>query len=204
MATRATAAARSQRDGTVPIGPGHSTASPGGRRPASPEARAEHLVSRYADLILRVSFTYLRSTHDAEDICQEVLLKLIRRDRPFESAEHERAWVIRVTANACRDRIRSDARHQVVNIDGVPEPEAPDAPSASEILRRDTRVLDAVMRLPLRYRQAIYLHYYENYPIREIARTLDASEAACAQLLSRGRAMLRTMLEGDDHELDLR
>ena len=69
--------------------------------------RARELVDRYADTILRLSYTYLKNTHDAQDICQDVLVKLLTEPRTFESPDHERAWVLRVTANACKDLLKS-------------------------------------------------------------------------------------------------
>lgn len=71
----------------------------------------ERLVERYADLVLRLSYTYLKSTHDAEDICQNVFLKLLIGRYAFESPEHEKAWIIRASANACKDLLRS-SRHR--------------------------------------------------------------------------------------------
>ena len=145
--------------------------------------RAERLVNTYADLILRVAYTYLGSRADAEDVCQETLLRLLRRREPFESAEHERAWVVRVTANLCRDLLRRRASHLTVALDEVSEP-ASDEPA--DDFESTARVLRAVMCLPLAYREAIFLHYYENYSIREIARACDCSEDAAAARLSRG------------------
>ena len=83
--------------------------------------RAERLVNTYVDLILRVAYTYLGSRADAEDVCQEVLLRLLRRREPFESAEHERAWVVRVTANLCRDLLRRRASHLTVALSAAGE-----------------------------------------------------------------------------------
>lgn len=111
--------------------------------------RAERLVNTYADLILRVAYTYLGSRADAEDVCQEVLLRLLRRREPFESAEHERAWVVCVTANLCRDLLRRRASHLTIALDEVSEP-ASDEPA--DELASTARVLRAVMRLPLAYR----------------------------------------------------
>lgn len=165
--------------------------------------RAERLVDAYADLILRVSFTYLGSEADAQDVCQEVLLKLLRRSEPFESAEHERAWVVRVTANHCRDLLRRRAAHPVIALDVVPEPVAPESDDA-RARARALQVLRAVMRLPLAYREAIFLRYYENLSLREIAQACGCSEDAAAARLSRGRAKLKTLLKEvgyDDEDL---
>lgn len=152
---------------------------------------AERLVRTYADLILRLAYTYLKSTHDAEDICQNVFLKLLTGGYTFDSAEHEKAWVIRATANACKDSLRA-AHRRCVGLEAVAEAAAPEAP--------DSAVLDAVMALPQKYREAVYLHYYEGYSVREIAKLLGRSEAAVSAHLSRGRKSLRTTLGGDLYE----
>ena len=152
------------------------------------EVEAERLVGAYADLILRLSYTYLKSTHDAEDICQTVLLKLMGARARFEGPEHERAWVVRTTANACKDVLRSGHRRRTVGLEAAPDAAAPEEP--------ESEVVDAVMALPCKYREAIYLHYYEGYSIREIAELTGRSESAVSAHLSRGRGKLRTMLEG--------
>lgn len=152
---------------------------------------AERLVRTYSDLILRLAYTYLKSTHDAEDICQNVFLKLLTGGYTFDSAEHEKAWVIRTTANACKDSLRA-AHRRYVGLEAVAEAAAPEAP--------DSAVLDAVMALPQKYREAVYLHYYEGYSVREIAKLLGRSEAAVSAHLSRGRKSLRTTLGGDLYE----
>lgn len=170
-----------------------------------PDPNPERLVHTYANLILRLSYTYLKSTQDAEDICQDVLMKRLKRAEPFENLEHERAWIIRVTSNACKDLLRrADRKLEVVNLDDIPEPAAPQEHAPSFGPGRPSRVTAAVMSLPVAYREAIYLHYYEGYAIKEIARVTGKSESAIAQHLSRGRAKLRAslgdMMEGDFDE----
>ena len=161
--------------------------------------RAERLVRDYADLALRVAYTYLGSRADAEDACQEALVRLLSREEPFESAEHERAWVVRVTANLCRDALRRRGAHPIVALDEVAEPAARDEGDP----RATTEgVLRAVMRLPLIYREAIFLRYYEGYSVREIARACGCGEDAAAARLSRGRARLRELLKGADFDED--
>lgn len=149
--------------------------------------QAERLVETYSDLILRLSYTYLKSTQDGEDICQTVLLKLLTGDEKFDSPEHEKAWVIRTAINACKDELRA-FRRRAVPLDGVAEAAAPEPPRSE--------VLDAVMELPGKYREAIYLFYYEGYSVKEIAALTGRSEAAVSAHLSRGRKKLRTMLGG--------
>ena len=162
-----------------------------------PDRDPERLVRDYADLVLRVCYTYLRSTADAEDICQDTLLKLLLREEPFRDPGHERAWVIRVAANACKNLLRDRGAHPAAPLDAVPEPAATQTPDEGELRRRDDRVLAAVMALPLPQREAIYLHYYEGYPTREVARIVGATDAAVRQRLSRARASLRDDLKGD-------
>ncbi|MCR8907420.1 sigma-70 family RNA polymerase sigma factor [Thermophilibacter sp. ET337] len=161
--------------------------------------RAVRLVNDYADLILRLSYTYLGSKADAEDVCQEVLLRLLGRAEAFEGPEHERAWVVRVTANRCKDLLRRRASRPTVALDEVAEPAAPETVDARVLL---ALVLRAVMRLPLEYREAIFLRYYENYSVRDIARVCGCSEDAAAARLSRGRAKLKVLLKevGYDEE----
>lgn len=119
-----------------------------------PETEARRLVSAYSNLILRLSFTYLKSTHDAQDICQSVLMKLIERQEAFQDLEHEKAWVVRTTANACKDALRNAYRRTSTPLEAADACHAPEEPEGSA-------VLDAVMELDEKYREAIYLHYYE-------------------------------------------
>ncbi|MBM6756027.1 sigma-70 family RNA polymerase sigma factor [Collinsella tanakaei] len=163
----------------------------------APDRDPERLVRDYADLVLRVCYTYLRSTADAEDVCQDTLVKLICREEPFRDPGHERAWVIRVAANACKNLLRDRGAHPAVGLDDVPEPAATQAPGEDALRRRAERVLGAVMALPLPQREAVYLHYYEGYPTREVARIVGATDATVRQRLSRARASLRDDLKGD-------
>ena len=153
--------------------------------------KAEQLVGKHADMILRLSYTYLKSTHDAKDICQDVLVKLLTREAPFANDEHERAWVVRFTINACKNLLASATRTRTVALDEAAAIPAPDEPSGE--------VWDAVNELPAEQREAVYLHYYEGYRIADIAAFTGKSEAAIAKSLSRARAKLRTMLEGEEY-----
>jgi len=151
-------------------------------------AEAERLVETYSDLILRLSYTYLKSTQDAEDICQTVLMKLLTGEYHFESPGHEKAWIIRTTANACKDELRA-FRRKSVELDKAGAIPAPAAP--------DNTVLEAVQSLPRKYREVIYLYYFEGYSIRETAGLLNRSESAVTAQLDRGRKKLRSILGGD-------
>ena len=75
---------------------------------------AERLVNTYADTILRISYMYLKETHDAEDICQNVFLKLLSKDIHFDNSSHEKAWIIRATINACKDNVNHNFQQSVL------------------------------------------------------------------------------------------
>ena len=170
------------------------------RRDSSEEVQREarRLVDEYGDLTLRLAYTYLGSRQDSEDVSQDVLCKLLCRKEPFNGPEHERAWVIRCTSNACKDLLRSAPRRRNVSLDQVAEvPDATAETNADDVPGEVTR---AVMGLPPTYREVIYLHYYENMSLRQIAEAVGASEGAVAKRLSRARAELRERLEGTNDE----
>ena len=150
------------------------------------EFHARRLVDLYADTILRISYSYLKQTCDAEDICQTVFLKYLTNDCTFDSIDHEKAWIIRTTINACKDYLKSAHFRRTVALDEAAAVAAPPVP--------DTEVLDALKRLPEQYRISLYLFYYEEYSAREIAQVMGKSEANITQYLSRGRRKLRTLL----------
>jgi len=151
------------------------------------EFQAKRLLESYADMILRVSYQYLKQTCDAEDICQNVFLKYLTHDLHFDSIEHEKAWIIRTTINACKDHLKSAFTRRTVSLDAASAIPAPQVP--------DTDILDAIKTLPEHYRISIYLFYYEEYSARQIGEILGKSESTVTQYLSRGRRRLRAYLE---------
>lgn len=154
--------------------------------------QAERLADAYADAILRLSYTYLKNTQDAQDICQTVFVKLLTEPRQFESAEHERAYVLRMAANACKDLLKSPWRRRTCGLETVLEVPAPEAGDGS--------VLEAVNQLPAHYRTVIYLFYYEGYQAAEIGKILGVPTATVHTRLARGRAKLKDILGGADNE----
>lgn len=173
---------------------------------------ARRLVLSYADLIARVAYTYLRSATDAEDVCQEVLMRRMACDKTFESPVHERAWVVRVTINLCKNLLRDTAREHVGGSGEEPDWNAlPDdsLPAVDELAGlgekpdRAALVLVAVQELGVAYREAVFLRYYEGYSVREVAKTLGISEDAAAQRLSRARTVLKKRLKGVYDEQDI-
>jgi RNA polymerase sigma-70 factor (ECF subfamily) len=157
------------------------------------EGDARLALDRHADTVRRICFVHLKNIHDAEDVFQDVFLKYVLHDRPFESDAHEKAWFIRVAINACKDSLRGFFRRKVTPVDSVETLLSESSPADKD--NRD--VLDAVIRLPEKYRTAVYLFYYEGYSAIEIASILKKNENTVYTWLSRARAQLKTDLGGE-------
>ena len=147
---------------------------------------AQRLVESYSDMILRISYSYLKQTYDAEDICQTVFLKYLTLQPEFENLRHEKAWIIRTTVNACKDHLKSSFFRRNVSLDEAKLVAAPEVP--------DSGLLEALKELPENYRVSLYLFYYEDYSAPEIARILGKPRNTVEQYLSRGRRKLRAYL----------
>lgn len=154
------------------------------------EAEANRAIELYADTVRRICMVHLKNESDTEDIFQTVFLKYVLRSAAFESAEHEKAWLIRITINACKDLLKSVFRSRTTSIDAVLEQAAVDKAEHRE-------ALCAVLSLPPKYRDTVYLHYYEGYSAVEIGRLLGKNANTVYTLLSRARILLRQEL-GED------
>ena len=154
--------------------------------------RAEYLAQTYADAILRLSYSYLKNTHDAQDICQDIFLTLLEETRTFDTPDHERAFILRCAINACKDILKSPWRRRTCDLAACAEVPAPEA--------EDGSVLAAVNRLPAHYRAVIYLFYYEGYQASEIGEILGIPTATVHTRLARGRTRLKELLGGYGYE----
>lgn len=149
---------------------------------------AARFVQTYADLILRLSLSYGLNRQDAQDICQELFLKLLSTHQTFREAEHEKAWVIRATGNACKNLKRAAHWSRRADLDEARALASPATP--------DSDFLELVQSLPEKYRLVISLHYYEGYSAEEIAQLLHQSPAAIRKRLERARKHIKTELKG--------
>lgn len=154
------------------------------------EEEAARAIERYGDMVRRLCLVHLKNPADTEDIFQNVFLKYVLSPVVFESPEHEKAWLIRVTLNACKDLVKSFFRSRT-----VPLEELLDQPAPLSEERRE--VLEAVLALPQKYRDAVYLHYYEGYTAAEIGKLLGKNTNTVYTLLTRAREQLRETLGGD-------
>ena len=142
--------------------------------------------------IRRLCMIHLKNYADTEDIFQTVFLKYALRTDEFESDEHERAWFIRVTINACKDLLKSFFRSRTVSLDQLLEQPTALTPDHRE-------VLEAVLSLPQKYKDVVYLHYYEDYTAPQIADLLGKNVNTIYTLLTRSRQLLKDKLGGDTY-----
>lgn len=140
---------------------------------------------QFTDTVYRIALHNTANFSDAEDVTQEVFIKLLESNKAFRDSEHLKAWLIRVTINLCRDKMKKSSRETLVE-NVLPY-------NCGE---EKTDVLEAVKALPEKYRNAVYLHYYEGYTAKEIGKILDAKENTVLSWLSRGRDALRKELDG--------
>lgn len=157
------------------------------------EQEVNRAIEKYSDTVYRICLLHLKNHADAEDIFQNVFLKYVTYSKDFESEEHEKAWIIRVTVNACKDLKKSFFRSRVVSIEEIKNFQASQQENYSE-------VLEAVLSLPEKYKNPIYLYYYEQYSAVEIGKILGKNVNTIYTLLSRGKNILKDKLGGDDFE----
>ena len=155
------------------------------------EQEANRAIDRYADTVRRICMIHLKNHADTEDIFQNVFLKYVLSTAVFENEEHEKAWFIRVTINACRDLLKSFFRSRTVSLDTLLDQPA-------ELTQQDHTVLEAVLALPPKYRDVVYLHYYEGYTAPQISQILKKNVNTIYTLLTRAKQALRETLGGDD------
>ena len=153
----------------------------------------ERAAERWQDTVFRLAFHYTKSRSESDDITQEVLLKLYRADKAFESEDHVRHWLIRVTVNECKRAFLSPWK-RTEPIDDYAEQLAFKTPEHSELFH-------AVMALPQKYRVPIFLHYYEGYSCEEISQFLGIPNATVRTRLRRGREQLKTDLQEANNDV---
>lgn len=159
------------------------------------EDQVRQAMDEYGDMVWRVCMVHLKNTADSEDILQNVFLKYALHTAPFESPEHEKAWILRVAINACRDLLRNVFRSRTVPLEEVFQEQAQEVPEENRDLLR------AVLTLPPQYKDAVYLYYYEGYKAAEIGKILRKNVNTVYSLLERARGLLKKRLAegGNSH-----
>lgn len=144
--------------------------------------------SLYGDMLYRICMVYLGNKEDVEEAMQEAFMKLIYKSPRFIDNEHEKAWLIRVAVNLCKDMVRSVWHKRVIRMDIIKNY----YDNAADIC-----IMEEILKLSPKYKDIIYLYYFEQYTVKEIAEILKVSEAAVKMRLKRGREALKIQLEGE-------
>jgi RNA polymerase sigma-70 factor (ECF subfamily) len=149
--------------------------------------RLDELVTQYENTLFRAALAILGDVQEAEDAVQDTFLRYLEKRPDFRDRDHQRAWLLKVTANGCKSRLRAKKRHPTVELLDV-------YPAADPESRE---LMEAVLALPANQRAAIHLHYYEGYSTEEIAAILGQRPGTVRSHLSRGREALRQQLKGE-------
>ena len=153
----------------------------------------EELVREYSNMLYKICLVILCNEWDAQDVIQDVFCRYIEHAPAFHDKEHEKAWLIKVAVNRCKDIHRSRLRHPQADLEEI---------TAYSELPEQSEVLSALMRLPESLKSVVYLHYIEGYKMIEIGKMLGISPNAVKKRLQRGREALKLTLskqeEGDE------
>ncbi len=149
------------------------------------ETDVRNILQAHGDALYRSAYLLLGNPHDVQDVLQEVLLRFLEKAPTFASAEHERAWLLRVTTNCCMDCLRFRKRHSYTDLEllkeCLPAPE-------------QQAHLEELYGLPAKWKSVLILHYFEGYSVTETAKILRLSESAVKKRLQRGREALKIAL----------
>ncbi len=156
------------------------------------EAEVNRAIDLYGDTVRRICMVHLKNYADTEDIFQNVFLKYALSSDEFENEEHEKAWIIRVTINGCKDLLKSFFRNKVVPLEELYN-------EAAELTESNREVLEAVLSLSSKYRDIVYLYYYEGYSAVEIGQILGKNVNTIYTLLNRSKKILKERLEADGY-----
>lgn len=143
----------------------------------------------YADMVYRIAYRYVKNPMDTDDVFSEVFLAYFKKERTFESEEHRKAWLIRVTINCAKDLLGKNSQLQQLHEETLSDPTAPDVDTYMDLH-------EAIEQLRPEYREVIKLYYLDDLSVKQIAQILNKNENTIKTQLSRARDMLRTLLKG--------
>lgn len=158
-------------------------------------------INGYSGLLYRIAFLQLKNSQDAEDVVQETFYQFIKSRKAFETPEHEKAWLIKVTLNGCRKVWRS-AWHRHTDVMPAGElqgngPEDAGREMEADVLKRERNreIMEAVLKLPRKYREVIHLFYFQEMSVKEIGAVTGRKESTVTSQLTRGRELLKKNLK---------
>jgi RNA polymerase sigma-70 factor (ECF subfamily) len=147
-----------------------------------------YVVEAHGNTVYKICKLYLKSEADVEDVFQQVFLTLIEKKPVFKDSDHEKAWLIKVTSNKCKDFLKNYWNKNIISIENIDSP----------IEENDSNeVITAVAALDNNYKIVIFMYYYEGYSTSEISKILKVKEATIRTRLKRAREKLKEKLEGD-------
>lgn len=154
-------------------------------KPKKSESEINRILQTYGNILYRTAYLLLGNPHDVQDVLQEVLLRYMEKAPAFTSSDHEKAWLLRVTSNCCKDCLRFRKRHSYIELEQIQEHfPAPE----------DQHLFQKLYALPAKWKTVLLLHYFEGYPIKEIAGITGLSESAVKKRLQRAREALKLEL----------
>lgn len=148
-----------------------------------------NIIDTHKDTIYRIALNYLGNPFDADDIVQEVFIELYESGKTFDSDDHIRYWLVRVAINRCKNTLKSFWWRKRTPIEEVTKSVPFETKEQSELFAQ-------VMGLPEKYRVVLYLFYYEEFSVKEIAELLHIKESAVTTRLARAREKLKSELKG--------
>ena len=146
------------------------------------EKEIERIMDDYGNTLFRICLIMLGNSHDAEDAVQETLIKYLQKTPDLKDKEHEKAWLIKVSSNKCKDMLRFRARHATIDIESI-----------CEFMQdsSDSGILEALMTLPEKFRIILVLYYVEQYKTDEISKMIGKSSSVVKMRLQKGRRLLK-------------
>lgn len=148
-------------------------------------------LNAHSDMVRRICFLYLKNYSDVDDVFQEVFLSLLKNRDKLENAEHEKAWIIKVTINKCKDLLKSYWYRNVGSLDDI------DLPFET---KEQHELMQVVLSIPPKYKEVIYLYYYQDYSVPEIANMLKKNENTIYSQLNRARNLIKEKIGGTEYE----
>lgn len=157
-------------------------------RKNEPEIR--RILQMYGNMLYRTAYLLLGNPHDVQDVLQEVLLRYMEKSPEFLSPDHEKAWLLRVTSNCCKDCLRFCKRHTYLDLEQIQE--YLPAPGKKQLIQE-------LYALPAKWKTVLILYYFEGYTVKEIAKIAGLSENAVKKRLQRAREALKLELTSQTH-----
>lgn len=147
------------------------------------------LYDKYSKAVYSVCLLYLKNKADAEEAVTETFIRMMENMRVFETDSHEKAYLLRVAVNICKNLLKSGWRKNVIHDEDV---------LMYMETSKEESIMEEILSLPPKYRVVIYMHYYQGYKAQEIADVMNISLSAVLSRLSRGRARLKVLLEKEE------